>query len=439
MSETERRLKDYLDSRQAGRERMCLEILSVQHGFSDVRPRLPKGGPDEARDIQALYEGELCFGAVGFVNGATDTQQHRKQIKKKFESDLGAAFRVKRDQTPNPKSFVFFTNVGLTPGIITSLQKLAYKNGVQHCDIFDRERIRVALDSNRGYAIRSRYLDLQLNDAEQKDFFSAWGDEINSAIGAKFQGIDRTTKRIQFLLEANIPLNQLGTKVKLDSSIWDSCQGEFFFQTYLSLRAHSDGLLGLTFGGGNARIVETLEEWEERGKGRTKNSQYSFGFSWIMPDTLEHSRYVENVDGLEYPTKLGGEVHEDEIRTSRSVSILEVDRTQFYFESLSEPFIERFQPTCNLLELDGCTILFDCNPEIADHIVEITLVAGGYELLKLSSSDFCPEPSNSNRLRFPTEAKLLVGSHKWVALRPSNSNSCFTLDLMGETPTRYDW
>jgi hypothetical protein len=114
MSETDRRLKDYLNTHQVNRERMCLELLSVQPDYSAVEPRLPKGGPDGGRDIQGLYKEELCFGAVGFVNDATDTDQHRDQIQKKFKDDLKSSLEV-RSGSDKPKVFVFFTNVSLTP------------------------------------------------------------------------------------------------------------------------------------------------------------------------------------------------------------------------------------------------------------------------------------------------------------------------------------
>jgi hypothetical protein len=103
MSETDRRLKDHLNTNQAQRERMCLEILSVQDDYSDIRPRLPKGGPDGGRDIQGLYKDDLCFGAVGFVNDASDTDQHRKQIKAKFKDDLKSAQKAKQDGQPAPR------------------------------------------------------------------------------------------------------------------------------------------------------------------------------------------------------------------------------------------------------------------------------------------------------------------------------------------------
>ncbi|MDD9709147.1 hypothetical protein PVW53_17660 [Seohaeicola sp. SP36] len=439
MSETDRRLKDYLNTNQAARERMCLEILSVQEGYSDVSPRLPKGGPDGSRDIQSFYRDDLCFGAVGFVNDAGDGNEHRKQIKKKFKEDLKNALSEKKDGTPPPKAFVFLTNVGLTPGIISELKEHARGKGISYCDIFDREILRVALDSNRGYAIRHRYLDISLSDAEQKEFFTAWGDKINSIIGSGLKDLHKTTKRIQFLMEAQFTLDHLATVVRLDSNIWEACEGEFFFQTMLSLRVHSDGLLGITFGGGTKKIQETLAEWQARGKKHTKNSEFGFGFSWLIPNTPHHARYVRDVNNLEHPKNINGEEKLDYVRTSGSSGILEVDQKALYFKTLSEPFIERYQPTCKLQELDGCMLLFESSREIAEHIEEIAIIAGGYELLTIKKGDFELQPGSFERLKLPKEAKQEPDSHDWVTVRPSGFPSCFSIDLMGRTPRRYDW
>jgi hypothetical protein len=439
MSETDRRLKDHLNTNQAARERMCLEILSVQEGYSEVEPRLPKGGPDGARDIQAKFKDDLCFGAVGFVNDASDLADHRKQIEKKFKDDLKNALKKKKDSSPNPRVFVFFTNVGLTPAIITKLKEHAYRNNINYCDIFDRERLRIILDSNLGYAIRFRYLDIGLSDAEQKDFFAAWGDKINSAIGSGLMGLDRTTKRIQFLMEAQFPLDHLATFVRLDSTIWDACKGEFFFQTTLSLRVHSDGLLWIAFGAGTEEIRDALDEWKQRGNGHTRNAQYGFGFSSLIPGTPHHARYVGGVEQLEHPKNKDDEERLKYIRTSGSRRLLEVHQNVLYFETLSEPMIERFQPTCKLQELDRCMLIFESSREVAEHIDTITIVGGGYELLTLKKDDLQLQPGSYDRLTVPREAKHTADSHEWVTVRPSSLSSCFSIDLMGRTPRRYDW
>jgi hypothetical protein len=438
MSETDRRLKDHLNTNQAKRERMCLEILSVQDGYTDLQPRLPKGGPDGGRDIQGFYKGDLCFGAVGFVNDASDTDQHRAQIRSKFSDDLENALKSKEDK-PTPKGFVFLTNVGLTPAIIADLQRMAYGRGVNYCEILDRERLRIILDSNRGYAIRFRYLDISLSDAEQKDFFSAWADGITSLIGTGIKGIDQTTKRIHFLLESQLLLDDLTTIVKFDAPIWEVCKGEFFFQTTLTFRVNSQGLMGFTFGGGTDKIVESLDKRQTRGRELTRNSKYGFGFSWIIPGTEQHLPYKGSEDKLECPKGVDNQDGMQYIRTSGSRGILEVQRDTLHFTILSQPFLFRAEPTCKLLELHGSMILFDCSKEIADHISEILIVGGGYELLKLDRSDFNAVKGSFDRLKLPKEGKQEADSHEWITLRPSTLSSAFSIDLMHKTPKRYDW
>ena len=64
----------------------------------DIRPRRPGGGPDQGRDLEALFENRvLAFGAVAFVNNANDSAAQKRQIKRKFRADLRAAWQHKPD------------------------------------------------------------------------------------------------------------------------------------------------------------------------------------------------------------------------------------------------------------------------------------------------------------------------------------------------------
>lgn len=48
--------------------------------------------------------------------------------------------------------FVFFTNVSLTLGDKRALEAVANEKGIEVLDIFDRERMRIVLDSTDGLA-----------------------------------------------------------------------------------------------------------------------------------------------------------------------------------------------------------------------------------------------------------------------------------------------
>lgn len=66
---TDERLKSYLDTNQMHREQMCLAVMAIDKRFTDVRPRHPRGGPDGARDIEAILNGiQRAFGAVGLTD-----------------------------------------------------------------------------------------------------------------------------------------------------------------------------------------------------------------------------------------------------------------------------------------------------------------------------------------------------------------------------------
>jgi hypothetical protein len=225
----------------------------------------------------------------------------------------------------------------------------------------------------------------------------------------------------------------------LDAPIWEVCKGEFFFQTTLTRRVHSQGLMGFTFGGGTDKIVESLDERQTQGREFTRNSEYGFGFSWIIPETEQHLPYKGSEDKLEYPKGVRSEDRLKYIRTSGSQGILELQQQNIYFTMLSEPFLYRFQPTCKLLEFHRSMVLFDCSKEIADHILEIRIFGGGYELLALDKRDFKGEKGRYDRLKVPKEGKQEADSHEWITLRPSNLNSAFSIELMHKTPKRYDW
>jgi hypothetical protein len=100
---TDERLKGFLDTNQLHREQMCLAVMAIDKRFSNVRPRHPRGGPDGGRDIEAIFNGvQRVFGAVGFVNHATDSDAEKKSATKKFKVDLTAALK----QQPWPEVFV---------------------------------------------------------------------------------------------------------------------------------------------------------------------------------------------------------------------------------------------------------------------------------------------------------------------------------------------
>jgi hypothetical protein len=164
---TEERLRSWLDSKQVDRERMCLALLTLDHRFANPRPRRPKGGPDGARDIELAFNGMEAWGAVGFRNSANDSHEDKAWVKKKFQFDLESALKENREL----RSFVFLTNIDLTPAELRALVDFASTKSILQCEIFYRERIRHLLDTPAGLGLRFQYLGIPLSEAEQVAFF----------------------------------------------------------------------------------------------------------------------------------------------------------------------------------------------------------------------------------------------------------------------------
>ena len=84
-------------------------------------------------------------------------------------------------------------------------------------------------------------------------------------------------------------------------------------------------------------------------------------------------------------------------------------------------------------------ITFECSKEIAEHVSEIVIFGGGYELLKVDRSDLRIEKGSYDHLKVPKDEKHEPTSHEWMRLSPHDHSSFFSIDLMDKTPKRYNW
>jgi hypothetical protein len=222
--ETDERLKGFLDTDQLSREQMCLALLGIDGRFTNVRPRHPRGGPDGGRDIEAMFESsKSAFGAVGFVNQANDSSDHKKKAAKKFHADLDAALVA----APTLDVFIFLTNVNLSVSEKEELTGEAKKRGLKYSEIFDRERLRILLDSPDGLSIRYQYLKLALSDAEQATFFARWGNDIQHVISEGFGQVQRILNRVEFLSESTAPLSHFRVTFEVDKEYEAALIGHF--------------------------------------------------------------------------------------------------------------------------------------------------------------------------------------------------------------------
>jgi len=222
--ETDERLRHRPDSGKL-RKRLCADLLSLDQRFSQVRSRNPKGGPDQGRDIEAIFQGRyLAFGAVSFLDGANDSAPHRRQIKKKFRNDLASALTHRADLDV----FIFFTNVALTPTDQDELRNAARAlKPTIVVELFTREEIRAALNTPEGFGLRLGYLDIEMSKSEQTSFFAAYGEEIQATIMKTFTGLDRSMARVEFLADKPSPLTWLQVLVNLKRPCKPSDLGAF--------------------------------------------------------------------------------------------------------------------------------------------------------------------------------------------------------------------
>ncbi len=183
---TEERLRTWIIN-QDDQERLCIGILALDARFSSIKPRRPKGGPDGGRDIEAMLDNrEVVWGAIGFRNNVNDSSEDRRWLDTKFKTDLASALAA----NPGLKSFVFFTNIDLTPGELSKLEKHAVSLGLSFIEVFYRERLRIALDSPRGLSLRYQHLSIPLSEAEQAAFFAEYGSQLESILHKGFGAID---------------------------------------------------------------------------------------------------------------------------------------------------------------------------------------------------------------------------------------------------------
>lgn len=423
--ETDERLKNYLDTHQVQRERMCLAILALDKRFSDVRPRHPRGGPDGGRDIEARFRKDLVvFGAVGFVNQATDSDDKKKEIKSKFLSDLASAL----SSETAPAVFVFLCNVNLTVGEKSDLIAIAKGKGLTECEIFDRERLRITLDSPDGLAIRFQYLAMPLSEAEQASFFARWGDDIQSVISTGFQQVQGTLDQLLFLQEAHDPISSFVVRFELDNEYSAETIGHFRAFCSLYLKEPKLHIFSLLFGSSDKS--ERFRKDISSEKLRTEPAGIKHGISgaqWIQ--------HWENASEASVEADTDEEADEEEkfVQNGSSSSVGADPVRAIVIHYRAESFF-RLQPTLTLKDFDGCMFLPYLNHALAKRVKKMDIISNGYILAELSSDMFSIDETSFDP-NIPTEFSSSELADPWVRLRPKRA-SAFDLSFADVIPVR---
>lgn len=410
---TDQELKSHLDTNQLARERMCLAILALDKRFTDVRPRHPHGGPDGGSDIDAIFKGEQkAAGAVGFVNGANDSQEQKRAVKKKFGDDANAAIKSQ----PPPSVFVFFTNVNLTITEQKNLKTKAAKVGFAETDIFDRERMCVSLDSVDGFAARIQYLGITLSEAEQVSFFARWGDDIQSVIATGFQRVEQTLDRLLFLQEANDVLGNLTLMFELDRAYDADELSQFRAFCYLHLVEEKHGISAILFGSADYEHNIT-QRTSLVGRG-FRNGQ------WEAPLLSSRKKKAKAADqqDLKWTGHFSG--------SSAAMEKMKYIYTNYYHDS---GFL-RFQPRLSLRDFDGATYLPLLSASFAQKVAAIHIIANGYKLAEIKPAGMRIDSSKVS-FDFPADLAAIGANDPWVRIRGEVS-SAFMLDFSSWTPRR---
>jgi len=427
--ETDERLKGFLDANQLSRERMCLAVMAIDRRFSDVRPRHPRGGRDGARDIEAVFDGVLrTFGAVGFLNQANDSDAHKASAADKFTGDLSEAMK----QDPPPEAFVFFTNVNLTIKEKGDLIATARGRGVKHAEVFDRERIRIALDSPDGFAIRFQYLGIPLSEAEQATFFARWGDDIQAVISDGFSRLQGMLGRILFLQEAALPLTGFSVVFELDREYSASEIGHFRAFGSVFLKAPSHNVIAFLFGATDNRARLQARTAEDLAKSGAGIKEGICGGQWELNVPLgDEKGAIDDLEAAQFDEGDPQFVY----TAAGSFSAIGRDPVTKIAISYEKGGLTRYPPGPCLMDVDECKFIFHLNGGLARKVKTIRIFANEYKLSQINREEFrIYEPENAPPVPlFFSEQEL---TDPWVALAPPDVSS-FRIAFSEQTPRRF--
>ncbi|MEO6871177.1 MAG: hypothetical protein ABI233_03030 [Chthoniobacterales bacterium] len=309
---------------------------------------------------------ELCsraFGAVGFLNSVADSPPNKAAIKAKFRNDLASAKRA----DPGLSIFVFFTNVSLTVGERSELIAHAVANGIALAEIYDRERLRIALDSPEGFGFRFQYLDIPLSKAEQASFFSRWGSDLESIITKRASALDARLSRLEFIQEQSRPLTSIYFGMKLSRGF--SREELPHVRALLSLQ-----LSAIARAVGGRPTILNLIVANDRGERAAEHHLGEPGlvrYAWISHDDISNPRSPQR--DLYYRPEV-----ENSISATLRVS----------------PFTHTPILNLKLGDLDNSLVRVYANAHLAAHVKQVTIIANEYIVWQAFRSELSVEQSD---------------------------------------------
>ena len=413
---------------------MCRAVLELDTRYTEVRPRHPLGGPDGGRDIEALFRGTVkAFGAVGFANSANDSDAQKQKIRRKFQDDLASAMAA----DPSPKAFVFLTNVHFTMGEQDEMKREAASAGIEHCDVLDRERLRIELDSPSGFFIRFQYLGIPLSEAEQASFLSRYGAQIQDVVTSGFQKVEKTLDRLLFLSEARDELDALNFRFVLKRAYSAAEIGHFRAFVFLTLKEFRPGMHMLWFGSSDKSDrfrIDLDDEFQNMNPG-IGNGIGSGQWEQYIPAELEaYSQTAENTGATHdppIPGKVGIGYQQTSWTSGRGIDPVQVLVATYRHADSRRPPL----PTLALRDLEDGMFLPFVNDALADKIHSIQVYANGYKLDDFGPADFRIDRSRCGE-SMPAQFSEDEMVDPWVRLRPTSMNSAYRFRFGEITPKR---
>lgn len=424
-TDTDIKLRSALDTNQRDREQMCRAILALDRRYSEVRPRHPHGGPDGGRDIEAVLDGDrLAYGAVGFANGANDSSEQKTQIRAKFRDDLASALKAKA----NLDGFVFFTNLHFTMGEQASMKADAREAGVAHCDVLDRERLRIELDSPAGFFIRFQYLDIPLSTGEQASFLSRYGDQLQDVVSTGFSRVEKTLNRMLFLQEAAGTLGYMVLQITLKETYTGGDVGHFRAYWMLVLRAITHGIHEI-LAASSDKAGRFFHDRVPLAKVKAGIGHGIAGGQWEKLITADGGKSPPASDAEQEVTEGEGWT---QVGSSSRIGYDPISHIYVDYNHDGELF--RFRPRLQLRDLDDCWFVPMLNKSLAEKVLALNLYANGYHILAVGPGEFLiDEGYNGSSLPGKySEAEL---ADPWVMIRPVGA-SVFGVRFSSQTPRR---
>jgi hypothetical protein len=259
--------------------------------------------------------------------------------------------------------------------VITEKEVLITKSqesGILYCEIFDRERIRIILDSADGFSIRYQYLNIPLSEAEQASFFTKWGDDIQGVISTGFQKMEESIKRMIFLQESMFVIDNLHFVFKLNRKYNGNEIGHFRVFCRIHLIEHKHNITSVVVGLTDKanRMSNNILESNKDKPGITNGMS---GGQW---DEIINSESKEETDDYShYSCK----------STMSSIGYEEIESLVLTY---SNDDLIRFGPCLTIHDIDKSDFLIEISENLCDKIKQIDLYGNEYLLGSFDCSNF---------------------------------------------------